>query len=66
MCTLCLLRYARMVPGIILHMIRLMQEYQYCWCVDPLDGTKEFVKRNGEFTIMVGLLRVGGECSQGR
>jgi len=23
------------------------------WCVDPLDGTKEFVKRNGEFTINI-------------
>ncbi|NOX63019.1 MAG: 3'(2'),5'-bisphosphate nucleotidase CysQ [Chloroflexi bacterium] len=25
------------------------------WCVDPLDGTKEFIARNGEFSIMVGL-----------
>ncbi|MBN1104211.1 MAG: 3'(2'),5'-bisphosphate nucleotidase CysQ [Deltaproteobacteria bacterium] len=25
------------------------------WCVDPLDGTKEFIARNGEFCIMVGL-----------
>lgn len=24
-----------------------------CWCVDPLDGTKEFIKRNGEFTINI-------------
>ena len=21
--------------------------YEYYWCVDPLDGTKEFLKRNG-------------------
>jgi 3'(2'), 5'-bisphosphate nucleotidase len=26
------------------------------WVVDPLDGTKEFVKRNGEFTINIALL----------
>jgi 3'(2'),5'-bisphosphate nucleotidase len=27
--------------------------------VDPLDGTKEFVKRNGEFTVNIGLIRNG-------
>ena len=26
------------------------------WCIDPLDGTKEFVKRNGEFTVNIALL----------
>lgn len=26
------------------------------WLVDPLDGTKEFVRRNGEFTVNVGLV----------
>ncbi len=26
------------------------------WCVDPLDGTKEFVKKNGEFTINIALI----------
>jgi 3'(2'), 5'-bisphosphate nucleotidase len=26
-----------------------------CWFVDPLDGTKEFVARNGEFSVMLGL-----------
>ena len=25
------------------------------WIVDPLDGTKEFIARNGEFSIMIGL-----------
>lgn len=25
------------------------------WCVDPLDGTKEFLARNGEFAVMIGL-----------
>ena len=27
------------------------------WLVDPLDGTKEFVKRNGEFTVNIALVR---------
>jgi 3'(2'), 5'-bisphosphate nucleotidase len=27
-----------------------------CWMVDPLDGTKEFIKRNGEFTVNIALL----------
>ena len=26
-----------------------------CWYVDPLDGTKEFIARNGEFAVMLGL-----------
>ncbi len=26
-----------------------------CWFIDPLDGTKEFVARNGEFCVMIGL-----------
>lgn len=25
------------------------------WCVDPLDGTREFVDRNGQFVVMIGL-----------
>jgi 3'(2'), 5'-bisphosphate nucleotidase len=29
------------------------------WLVDPLDGTKEFVKRNGEFTVNIALIRNG-------
>jgi 3'(2'), 5'-bisphosphate nucleotidase len=29
------------------------------WVVDPLDGTKEFIKRNGEFSIMIGLVKHG-------
>jgi 3'(2'), 5'-bisphosphate nucleotidase len=29
------------------------------WVVDPLDGTKEFVKRNGEFTVNVALIENG-------
>ncbi len=27
------------------------------WLVDPLDGTKEFVKRNDEFTVNIALLK---------
>ena len=26
------------------------------WCVDPLDGTKEFIKGNGEFTVNIALI----------
>ncbi|SEH38301.1 3'(2'),5'-bisphosphate nucleotidase CysQ [Magnetospirillum fulvum] len=29
------------------------------WLVDPLDGTKEFVRRNGEFTVNIGLIDNG-------
>ena len=29
------------------------------WLVDPLDGTREFVKRNGEFTVNIGLVAEG-------
>jgi 3'(2'), 5'-bisphosphate nucleotidase len=29
------------------------------WLVDPLDGTKEFVKRNGEFTVNIALIQSG-------
>jgi 3'(2'), 5'-bisphosphate nucleotidase len=28
---------------------------QRCWFVDPLDGTKEFIAKNGEFSVMIGL-----------
>lgn len=28
-----------------------------CWVVDPVDGTKEFVKRNGEFTVNIALVQ---------
>lgn len=29
------------------------QHWQRYWLVDPLDGTKEFIKRNGEFTVNI-------------
>ena len=34
------------------------------WIVDPLDGTKEFIARNGEFSIMIGLA-IGGRPVMG-
>ena len=32
------------------------REWKRYWLVDPLDGTKEFVKRNGEFTVNIALV----------
>jgi 3'(2'), 5'-bisphosphate nucleotidase len=32
------------------------QTWQRYWLVDPLDGTREFVKRNGEFTVNIALI----------
>ena len=32
------------------------QQWPSCWVVDPLDGTKEFLKRNDEFTVNVALI----------
>lgn len=29
------------------------------WLIDPLDGTKEFIKKNGEFTVNIALIRNG-------
>ncbi len=31
-------------------------KWKHFWMVDPLDGTKEFVKRNGEFTVNIALI----------
>ncbi|MEX0363097.1 3'(2'),5'-bisphosphate nucleotidase CysQ [Flagellimonas sp.] len=36
------------------------KHWDKCWIVDPLDGTKEFIKRNGEFTVNIAL------CEKGR
>ena len=40
------------------------KNWEYFWLIDPLDGTKEFINRNGEFTINIALIRrdtpVGG------
>ena len=35
------------------------QRWQMFWLVDPLDGTKEFIKRNGEFTVNIALVENG-------
>jgi len=32
---------------------------EWCWIVDPLDGTKEFIKRNDEFTVNIALAHNG-------
>jgi 3'(2'), 5'-bisphosphate nucleotidase len=32
------------------------QVWQQYWLIDPLDGTREFVKRNGEFTVNIALI----------
>ena len=32
------------------------QGWEHYWLVDPLDGTKEFIKRNGEFTVNIALI----------
>jgi len=32
------------------------RKWEYFWMVDPLDGTKEFLKRNGEFTVNIALI----------
>jgi 3'(2'), 5'-bisphosphate nucleotidase len=35
------------------------RQWQRYWLVDPLDGTKEFIKRNGEFTVNIALIADG-------
>ncbi|HBC04338.1 MAG TPA: 3'(2'),5'-bisphosphate nucleotidase CysQ, partial [Aequorivita sp.] len=35
------------------------KDWNRCWIVDPLDGTKEFIKRNGEFTVNIALVEKG-------
>lgn len=37
----------------------IRKEWESCWIVDPLDGTKEFIKRNGEFTVNIALIHLG-------
>ncbi|MEH6704695.1 MAG: 3'(2'),5'-bisphosphate nucleotidase CysQ [Galbibacter orientalis] len=32
------------------------KNWDKCWIVDPLDGTKEFIKKNGEFTVNIALV----------
>lgn len=35
------------------------KNWEYFWMVDPLDGTKEFIKKNGEFTVNIALIHHG-------
>ena len=35
------------------------KDWEYFWMIDPLDGTKEFIKKNGEFTVNIALIREG-------
>ena len=35
------------------------QQWNIFWLVDPLDGTKEFIKKNGEFTVNIALISDG-------
>lgn len=35
------------------------KDYHRFWLVDPLDGTKEFIKRNGDFTVNIALVEEG-------
>ena len=35
------------------------QQWTKYWLIDPLDGTKEFIKRNGEFTVNIALIENG-------
>jgi len=32
------------------------KEWEYFWLIDPIDGTKEFIKKNGEFTVNIALI----------
>jgi len=58
---------ARLTPGIPVlseesaHLVDLAQRRAWSrfWLVDPLDGTREFIKRNGEFTVNIALVDDG-------
>lgn len=32
------------------------KDWEYYFCIDPIDGTKEFIKKNGEFTVNIALI----------
>ncbi|MCA0393933.1 MAG: 3'(2'),5'-bisphosphate nucleotidase CysQ [Proteobacteria bacterium] len=58
---------ARLTPGIPVlseesaHTVAadVRRGWSRLWLVDPLDGTREFVKRNGEFTVNIALIDAG-------
>ena len=37
----------------------IRQNWTECWCVDPLDGTKEFISKNGEFAVNIAMIENG-------
>lgn len=37
----------------------IRKNWTECWMVDPLDGTKELIKKNGEFTVNIALIKNG-------
>lgn len=39
-------------------------QWRYYFCIDPLDGTKEFIKRNGEFTVNIALMKKENGCAR--
>lgn len=39
--------------------LAVREQWTRWWLVDPLDGTKEFIKRNGEFTVNIALIENG-------
>ena len=38
---------------------KIRKDWDTCWIVDPLDGTKEFIKRNDEFTVNIAFVDSG-------
>jgi 3'(2'), 5'-bisphosphate nucleotidase len=34
----------------------IRKHWEYYWCIDPIDGTKEFIKKNDEFTVNIALI----------
>ncbi|MDK9692991.1 MAG: 3'(2'),5'-bisphosphate nucleotidase CysQ [Sulfurimonas sp.] len=34
----------------------IRRNWEYYWCIDPIDGTKEFIKKNDEFTVNIALV----------
>lgn len=39
------------------------KNWEFYWLVDPLDGTKEFINRNGEFTVNIALMEKHHPCA---
>ena len=36
---------------------QIRKKWKEYWLIDPLDGTKEFIKKNGEFTVNIALIK---------